>query len=105
MSKQATQPQVTDVSTRIIALANQIKDEGVDVKLISSALMQASAIYATYAAAGNAGYLQESGVQKVADAYRNGLAALQEIKRAGLEAQGLKPTEKTAPMPLARPEE
>jgi hypothetical protein len=101
MSKQDKTIPVTEVSTRFIGLANELKNEGLDVKLISSALMQASAVYATYAAAGNNGFLQESGVEKVADVFRNGLAELQKVKRAALEAEGLKPVEKTAPMPVA----
>jgi hypothetical protein len=101
MNNQSNKPAVSDVSARFIALANEIKDQGLDPKLISSALMQASAIYATYAAAGNNGFLQDSGVQRVAEVYRKGLAELQKFKRASLEAQGLKPTKKTGPMPVA----
>lgn len=91
MSKNTQKPAVMDVSEKFIDLANQLKDQGLEPALISSALMQASAIYSTYAAAGNEGYLQKSGVDRVAAVYRAGLAELQKFKRAQLEAQGLKP--------------
>ncbi len=100
MSEQDKTPSVNEIYTRFIDVANELKDQGLDIKLISSALMQASAVYATYAAAGNNGFLKDSGVQKVADVYRHGLAELQKYKRASLEAQGLKPTEKSVPMPV-----
>ena len=101
MTDQSHKPAVSDVSARFISLANELKDDGLDPKLISSALMQASAIYATYAAAGNEGFLQDSGVRRVAEVYRAGLAELQKFKRASLEAQGLKPNKKLGPMPVA----
>lgn len=93
MNDKTQVPQVMDVSQKFIDLANQLKDQGLPPALVSSALMQASAIYATYAAAGNEGYLQPSGVERVASVYRAGLAELQKFKRANLEAQGLKPKE------------
>jgi hypothetical protein len=101
MTGQSREPAVSDVSARFISLANELKDDGLDPKLISSALMQASAIYATYAAAGNNGFLQDSGVQRVAEVYRAGLAELQKFKRASLEAQGLKPKKGLGSMPMA----
>ncbi len=100
MTTQAKPATVKELSTRFIELANQMKEEGQDIKRISSGLMQASAIYATYAAAGNQGYLQESGVKKVADVYVNGLREIQKVKKAAAEQEGLKPRESTAPMPV-----
>ena len=91
MNNKTQAPAVMDVSEKFIDLANQLKDQGLPPALISSALMQASAIYATYAAAGNEGFLQKSGVERVASVYRAGLAELQKFKRAQLEAQGIKP--------------
>ena len=58
---------------RFIELANTIKDEGVDIKLISHALMSASSVYTTYAYAGNDGGLTQSGVEKVVDVYKSEL--------------------------------
>lgn len=103
MATQSNSPTVQEVSKRFIDLANQLKEQGVDVKRISSGLMQASAIYATYAAAGNEGYLQESGVKKVSDVYVNGLREIQKVKKAAAEQHGLQPRETTAPMPTDDP--
>lgn len=69
-------------TTRIIDLANVMKDEDLDPLLISAALMRASAIYATYAAAGNEGLLTASGIDKVVSAYRKGLENIQVSKKA-----------------------
>jgi hypothetical protein len=69
-------------TTRIIELANEMKDEDFDPPLISAALMRASAIYATYTAAGNEGLLTESGIDKVVSAYRKGLENIQVSKKA-----------------------
>ncbi len=100
MTTQSKPATVKELSSRFIELANEMKDAGQDIKRISSGLMQASAIYATYAAAGNQGYLQESGVKKVADVYVNGLREIQQVKKAAAEQQGLKPREAIAPMPI-----
>jgi len=52
MSDKENQKQCTQ---KFIALANELKDQGQDPKLVSSALMMASGIYVTYVAAGNEG--------------------------------------------------
>jgi hypothetical protein len=66
---------------RFIALANEMSGEGVGVDVVSWALMSASAVHASYSVAGNEGGLTESGVDKVADAYRQNLSRIQELKR------------------------
>ncbi len=66
---------------QFIELANNLKDEGHDVQLISAALMSASGVYATYTAAGNSGALEPSGVDKVVKLYRNNLEHIQETKK------------------------
>ena len=66
---------------RFIALANEMKDEELDINLVSAALMAASGIYATYTAAGNTGALEASGVDKVVAAYRRNLEHIQNRKR------------------------
>ena len=77
-----------DMAThRFIDLANEMTSEGLDINLISAALMAASGIYATYAAAGNNGALESSGVDKVVEIYRNNLQHIQNRKREELEAQ------------------
>ncbi|MFV8816876.1 DUF3144 domain-containing protein [Haliea sp. E17] len=71
---------------RIIALANTMKDEGASTAIVSAALMSASAVYATYVAAGNSGALAPSGVDKVVDAYRGQLVRVQEKRKAEIDA-------------------
>lgn len=66
---------------RFIALANAMKDEGIGTDVISWALMTASGVHATYSVAGNEGGLTESGIDKVADAYRKNLANIQVLKK------------------------
>jgi hypothetical protein len=74
-------------TNRFIDLANELKNEGTDTALVSGALMTASAIYATYVAAGNQGALEPSGVDKVVDLYRRTLEHFQQVKRGGLEQE------------------
>lgn len=69
---------------RFIAIANELKDQGVDVKLVNTALQLASGTYATYLAAGNEGYLQASGIEKVTEGYKHNLTRLQELKKQQL---------------------
>jgi hypothetical protein len=68
-------------TTKIIDLANQLKDEGNDPKLVSAALMAASGIYATYVTAGNTGGLESSGIDKVVMLYRRNLEHIQQRKK------------------------
>ena len=74
--------EVQELAKRFIELANEIKNEGRSPAAVNGALMFASGIYATYTAAGNEGYLRESGIDKVAGSYRRNLAKLQELKKA-----------------------
>ena len=82
MAEQEQQHQ--DCTNRFIALANQMKDEGVDMALVSGALMTASGVYATFLAAGNNGTLEPSGVKKVMDLYQKTLERFQEVKKNAL---------------------
>ena len=66
---------------RIIELANTLKDEGHDTNLVSASLMAASGVYATYAAAGNEGRLESSGVEKIVAMYTRNLEHIQEQKK------------------------
>ena len=72
-------------TNRFIGLANDLKNEGFDIQLISAALMAASGIYATFVSAGNKGGLQPSGVDKVVMMYRQNLEHIQERKREEAE--------------------
>ena len=71
-------------TNKFIELANQLKDEQVGPALVSGALMTASAVYATFLAAGNQGALEPSGVDKVVALYRRTLEHHQEVKKAQL---------------------
>lgn len=66
---------------RFIALANEMKDQGININLVSGALMTASGLYASYVAGGNEGGLTESGVEKVSSVYKRELERIQQIKR------------------------
>lgn len=66
---------------KFIALANQLKDQDHDPKLVSAALMTASGIYATYVTAGNTGGLEPSGIDKVVMMYRRSLEHIQQRKK------------------------
>jgi len=76
-------------TNKFIDLANELKKEEYDTKLISAALMSACGIYATYITAGNTGGLQPSGVDKVVMMFRRNLEHIQERKKAeNGEAEG-----------------
>ncbi|QFU75465.1 DUF3144 domain-containing protein [Halioglobus maricola] len=74
-----------ETMNRFIELANAAKDEGVSPHVVSAAMMTASAVYASYVAAGNEGGLHDSGIDKVVDAYRHQMEQIQAMKRAELE--------------------
>jgi len=67
---------------RFIELANNMKDEGINISLVSRGMMTASALYATFAVAGNEGGLTESGVEKMSEVYKRELQQVQEVKKA-----------------------
>ena len=77
-------------TSAFIELANELaKQEDLDPKIVSAALMASSGIYATFTTAGNQGYLAPGGVEKVAEMYKNNLGYIQERKKEELKAQGL----------------
>jgi hypothetical protein len=67
---------------RFIDLANTMKEEKIDRRIVSAGLMTASAVYATYVFAGNDGRLAPAGVDKLAGGYRQQLEMVQEAKKA-----------------------
>ena len=67
---------------RLIDLANAMKDEGIATNVVSSALMMASGVYATYVAGGNEGGLTPSGIDRATAAYKQHLEQVQEAKKA-----------------------
>ena len=75
-------------TNKFIELANQMKDDEIDIRVVSAALMAASGIYATYMAAGNAGALEPTGVDKVVAAYRQTLEHIQKRKKEEIQSGG-----------------
>ncbi len=71
---------------RFIELANDLKNDGYDIQLVSAALMAASGVYATYTVAGNAGALEPTGVDKVVAMYRQNLEHIQKRKKEEIQA-------------------
>ncbi len=66
---------------RFIELGNTMKDEGISVSVVSAGLMTASAIYGTFAAAGNDGRLSEKGIGQMTESYKQQLDQVQEAKK------------------------
>ncbi len=75
-----------ECTRRFVELANAMKDEGVDIRLVSAALMAASGVYATYTVAGNAGALEPTGVDKVVSMYRQNLEHIQQRRKEELQS-------------------
>lgn len=80
-SKQEQMAAYNKLAERFIALANEMKEEGHAIDMVSAAMMSASGTYATYVAAGNDGYLKQGGVDKVVAAYRKNLISVQGFKK------------------------
>ena len=74
----------TQCMQRFIELANSMKEEGIDTRAVSAGMMTASAIYSTYVFAGNDGRLAPTGVEKLANAYRDQLERVQKAKEEKL---------------------
>ena len=74
---------------QFIALANDLKNDGMPTHVVSWAMMTASAVYATYSVSGNTGGLNPSGVDKVAESYRQCLEQVQEARKQELRDKGV----------------
>lgn len=70
-----------DLMNRFIDMANTMKEEEAPLNVIASALMSASAVYATYSVVGNNGALEDSGVEKMTDAYREHVKQVQVLRK------------------------
>lgn len=75
-----------DAIQAFIDLANEMKNEGASIELISTALMRACAVYSTYAVAGNQGALHQTGVEKLEKLFGQQLAIVQKAKLAEAES-------------------
>ena len=66
---------------RFIDLANSMKDEGIDTKVVSAGMMTASGLYTTFVLGGNDGGLTASGIDKVVAVYKEELEKIQRAKK------------------------
>lgn len=65
-----------------IGFANKMKDDGVSIKVVSSAMLTACAVYSSYSVAGNEGALTDSGIEKMAKAFSEKLAQVRDARRS-----------------------
>ena len=80
--------QKVECINRFIELANTLTNEGKSKELVSSGLMAACSVYATYAVTGNDGALRESGVEKIAELFKQELAQIQHAKIGQAKREG-----------------
>jgi hypothetical protein len=73
---------------RLIETANDMKDKGFDPRVVSAALISAAGIYATYVEAGNEGYLQPTGVDRLTEIFRQQVSYIQDVKKEELRQAG-----------------
>ena len=68
-----------------------MKNDGASVQFVSTALMRACAIYATFVVAGNEGALRESGVDKLKQIFAQELSTVQKAKmrQAGIDSNSV----------------
>jgi hypothetical protein len=83
---------------RLIESANELKDKGFDPRVISAALLSAAGIYTTFVEAGNDGFLQSEGVDKLTEIFRQQLIHIQNLKKEELRQAGHK-VDKPSPRP------
>ena len=94
-----------DSMLRFVALANELAKEGAPKKVVSAGLMTASTVYATYAAVGNKGTLNEGRVNKIAESYKKQLEHTQKIRKEGQKERAEQKVEETVEQSLSSPKE
>ena len=82
------QDQQMEATNRFITLANEMKDSGVPIHVISWSMLTAGAVYSTFSVAGNTGGLNPSGVDKVGDSFRDCMNQGQDARKAELSEAG-----------------
>lgn len=90
---------------RFIRFANEMKDEGLSKKIIAAGLMTADCIYATYGAVGNRGLLDDAGIDKITNAYRQQLVDLRRIRKENNNARAEQKIKDTAERMVSFPED
>jgi glucan phosphoethanolaminetransferase (alkaline phosphatase superfamily) len=68
---------------RFIALANEMKTEGISNRVVSAGLMTASCVFATFTTIGNSGRLNQSAMTDVIESYRMQLEWVQKQREEG----------------------
>lgn len=63
-----------------VELANAMAAKGQSPQVVSSGLMTACALYATYVVTGNDGALQSTGIEKITQLFGSELATVQKAK-------------------------
>jgi hypothetical protein len=82
------QDQQMEATNRFITLANELKDSGVPIHVISWSMLTAGAVYSTFSVTGNTGGLNPSGVDKVVDGFRDCMNQVQDARKAELSEAG-----------------
>ncbi len=82
MSDQDQQMQATN---KFIELANEMKEQGMPIHVVSWSMLTAAAVYSTFSVAGNTGGLNPSGVDKVVNSFRD---CVQEARKRDLVEAG-----------------
>ena len=70
---------------RFVELGNTMKDEGININVVSAGLMTASAVYGTFAAAGNDGRLSDKGIGQMTASFKQQLEQVQDAKKVRSE--------------------
>jgi hypothetical protein len=70
----------TQCMQRFIDLANSMKDDGIETRVVSAGLMTASAVYSTYLFAGNEGRVAPEGITWLKEAFGAQLELVQRAK-------------------------
>ena len=85
MSDQDQQIQATNM---FIEIANEMKDQGMPIHVVSWSMLTAAAVYSTFSVAGNSGGLNPSGVDKVVNSFRDCMNQVQEARKQDLVDKG-----------------
>lgn len=80
--------QQMEATNQFIALANEMKERGIPVHVVSWSMLTAGAVYSTFSVAGNSGGLNPSGVDKVVDSFRDCMNQVQDARKRDLAESG-----------------
>lgn len=72
---------------RFIKMANEMTNEGMSTRIVAAGLMTANCVYATYGAVGNKGLLEDEGIDRITEAFRQQLKDLRRVRRSKISAR------------------